>query len=98
MFVVSCSFGIFVTAKPIDVAPPAIQKHFEPFKDKLELRYDDNYLYVGSNGLPDHPMMIGIKAWLQQVPLPQPYAGRNAWQIPLHPKLADKPISATGFW
>ena len=72
---------------------PAIQKHFEPFKDKLELRSDDDYLYVGSNGFPDHPMMIGIKAWQQQVPLPQPYTGKNAWQIPLHPKLADKPIS-----
>jgi hypothetical protein len=73
--------------------PPAL-KHFEPFKDKLELRTDDDYLYVGSNGFPDHPMMIGIKAWQQQVPLPQPYTGKNAWQIPLKPRLADKPISA----
>jgi hypothetical protein len=74
--------------------PPAIQKHFEAFRNKLELRSDDDYLYVGSNGFPDHPMMVGIKAWQQQVPLPQPYTGRNAWRIPLHPKLADKPISA----
>ena len=73
---------------------PTAQKHFEPFKDKLELRADDDYLYVGSNGFPDHRMMIGIKAWQQQVPLPQPYTGKNAWRIPLKPQLADKPISA----
>ena len=75
-------------------APPAIQKHFEPFKNKLKFRSDDRYFYVESNGLPDHPMMIGIRSWQQQVPLPQPYTGRNAWQIPLHPRLAEKPISA----
>lgn len=77
-----------------DKTVPAIQKHFEPFKDKLELKADDKYLYVGSNGLPDHPMMVGIRAWQQQVPLPQPYTGNNAWRIPLKPVLADKPISA----
>jgi len=39
-------------------------------------------------------MMIGIRSWQQQVPLPQPYTGRNAWQIPLNPRLAQQPISA----
>lgn len=38
--------------------------------------------------------MVGIKSWQQQVPLPQPYTGKNAWRIPLRPVLADKPISA----
>ncbi len=80
-------------ATPADKPAPAAQKHFEPFKDKLELRSDDDTLYVGSSGFPDHPMMVGIRAWQQQVPLPQPYTGKNAWQIPLKPRLADKPIS-----
>ena len=39
-------------------------------------------------------MMVGIKSWQQQVPLPQPYNGNNAWQIPLHPVVAENPISA----
>ncbi len=73
---------------------PLAQKHFEPFKDKLQLRSTKDYLFVGSNAFPDHPMMIGITAWQQQVPLPQPYTKTNSWRIPLHPKLADKPISA----
>ncbi len=81
-------------AAPDDKKVPPTQKHFEPFRDKLELRSDDNFVYVGSNGFPDHPMMIGITAWQQQVPLPQPYTGKNSWQIPLKPRLADKPISA----
>jgi phosphatidylethanolamine-binding protein (PEBP) family uncharacterized protein len=73
---------------------PAIQAHFEPFRDKLQFRTDDRWFYVESNGMPDHPMMVGITAWQQQVPIPQAYTGRNAWQIPLHPTFADKPVSA----
>jgi hypothetical protein len=38
--------------------------------------------------------MIGIRAWQQQVPLPQPYVGDNAWRIPLEPVPAKKPASA----
>ena len=72
----------------------AIQKHFEPFADKIKFRSDQNYFYVESNGMPDHPMMIGIRAWQQQVPLPQPYIGSNSWRIPLHPKMAANPVSA----
>lgn len=39
-------------------------------------------------------MMVGITAWQQQVPIPQPYTGANAWQIPLHPVMAVEPMSA----
>lgn len=87
------AFVSAATGRETDSPAPAIQKHFEAFK-KLELRSDADYLYVGSDGFPDHPMMKGIKAWQQQVPLPQAYTGKNAWQIPLKPVLADKPISA----
>lgn len=86
---------ISVIAVAQDSKPkPAIQSHFEPFKDKLKFRSDEKWFYVESNGMPDHPMMVGITAWQQQVPLPQSYTGRNAWQIPLFPKLSDKPVSA----
>lgn len=82
-------------ASPADDAQAAaVQKHFEPFKDKVKVRADDRYLHVESNGMPDHRMMVGITAWQQQVPIPQAYTGRNAWQIPLAPKFADKPVSA----
>jgi hypothetical protein len=74
--------------------PPAILADFQAFKDKLRFRWTENYFFIDSTGLPDHPMMIGITNWQQQVPLPQPYTGKNAWQIPLKPKLAEKPISA----
>lgn len=74
--------------------PPTIAADFMAFKDKLKLRWSASHLFVESNGLPDHPMMIGITNWQQQVPLPQAYTGKNAWQIPLKPKLAEKPISA----
>jgi hypothetical protein len=73
---------------------PQIQKAFEPFADRVKFRSDKNYFYIESNGMPDHPMMIGIRAWQQQVPLPQPYTGSNAWRIPLHPKMAANPVSA----
>ncbi|MFN9347283.1 MAG: YHYH protein, partial [Planctomycetota bacterium] len=73
---------------------PAIFEHFKPFEKTLGLRWDSDYFYVESNGIPDHPMMVGITAWQQQVPLPQAYTGRNAWRIPLHPKPAQQPMSA----
>ncbi|MCA9078692.1 MAG: hypothetical protein KDA93_26950, partial [Planctomycetaceae bacterium] len=72
-------------AAPESEEPPLIHRHFTPFKDSLGLRWDERFYYVESNGLPDHPMMIGITAWQQQVPLPQSYTGNNAWRIPLHP-------------
>ncbi len=93
MMLVLGSFTMVSSGNEFKAVPP-IQKHFEAFKDKLEFRSDDDYFYVGGNGFPDHPMMVGIRNWQQQVPLPQPYTGKNAWRIPLNPKVADKPISA----
>ena len=74
-------------------APP-ILKHFEPFEEKLKFRWDKEFFYVESNGMPDHQMMVGITAWQQQVPIPQRYTGTNAWRIPLHPSPAKNPMSA----
>ncbi len=76
-------------AKPM----PLIGEHFQPFASTLNLRWDDDYFFVGSNGMPDHPMMIGIRSWQQQVPIPQKYFGDNAWRIPLHPVPAKRPMS-----
>ena len=64
---------------------------FQLFAPKVACRSDDRFLYVESNGMPSHPMMIGITAWQQQVPLPQRYGGANAWQIPLNPTPAASP-------
>ncbi|WP_236622076.1 YHYH protein [Novipirellula maiorica] len=72
---------------------PAIGEYFKPFQKALQLHWDKNFLYVGSNGLPEHPMMIGIRAWQQQVPLPQKYIADNAWRIPLYPVPAKNPMS-----
>lgn len=69
---------------------------FDPFArlKAITTRADDRYVYVDSNGIPAHPMMIGITAWQQQVPIPQKYTGDNAWRIPVHPVPAEKPVSA----
>jgi hypothetical protein len=60
----------------------------------VKTRADDKFVYVESDSMPDHIMMVGITAWQQQVPLPQPYSGDNAWRIPLHPIPAKNPLSA----
>jgi phosphatidylethanolamine-binding protein (PEBP) family uncharacterized protein len=73
---------------------PDIEAAFRPFAASLQLRRDADYFYVGSNGLPDHRLMKGIRAWQQQVPLAQKYFGDNAWRIPLHPVPAQVPASA----
>ena len=69
---------------------------FEGFAPKVSVRWDEKFLYVESNGLPSHNMMVGITAWQQQVPLPHSYVGDNAWRIPLHPVVAKVPASIKG--
>ena len=75
--------------------PEAMRKPFEAFRaDGVSVRAEGDFLLVDSTAFPRHPMMVGITAWQQQVPLPQPYTGRNAWRLPLAPALAAKPVSA----
>ncbi|YCM42281.1 YHYH protein [Verrucomicrobiaceae bacterium 227] len=70
---------------------------FAPYRPKVQVRWDDQWFYIESNGIPAHDMMTGITAWQQQVPVPQNYYGNNAWQIPLNPQPAAKatPVSTT---
>lgn len=72
---------------------PELAELFAPYSKTVNTRFDRKYLYVESNGMPDHPMMIGITAWQQQLPLPQAYTGSNAWRIPLNPVPAKTPMS-----
>jgi len=92
------------TASTLNLAAAAVAnaanapKEAKPFLafQRLELKWDRDFLFVGSNGLPDHNMMVGITAWQQQVPLPQAYFGGNAWRIPLHPVPAKTPAIVEG--
>src|SRR3569623_854380 len=74
---------------------PRTAKPFLPFT-RLDLRAEGGFLYVGSDGMPDHGMMTGITAWQQQVPLPQSYFNDNAWRIPLNPVAARQPTMIKG--
>lgn len=78
------------------LADVAIAEAFAPFEklEAIQTHRDAGFFFVEGQGVPDHPLMIGIRAWQQQVPLPQPYVGDNAWQIPLEPVPAKKPASA----
>lgn len=78
------------------VKAPQAAASFNAFASSVKTRWDDQYLYVESDGLPAHNMMVGITAWQQQVPLPQPYLGDNAWRVPLHPVPAQNPVSIRG--
>ncbi len=70
-----------------------IDSAFNVFKPAISTRWDDNYFYVASTGIPNHNMMIGITNWQQQVPITQPYNGTNSWSIPLQPVYAAIPLS-----
>lgn len=69
-----------------------MQSFFEKFNG-VTTHSDENYLYISSDGLPSHDMMVGITNWQQQVPINQNYKGNNSWAIPLHPKMAENPLS-----
>lgn len=77
-------------------APAAPGPHdvFARFAPRVSTRRDARYLWVESDGMPAHRMMVGITAWQQQVPLPQRYVGSNGWPIPLEPVPAKLPLSA----
>lgn len=78
--------------------PPLLAKAFLPFAAKVKVHFDARWLYIESDGMPDHEMMTGIRAWQQQVPLPQPFTGDNAWQVPIKPVPSAMPMSVkTGF-
>jgi len=92
---VASRFLLTANAKPKRPEGTDVAKAFEPFVDlkAISVRSDDRYFFVESNGIPDHPLMVGIRAWQQQVPLPQKYTGDNAWQIPLEPVPASNPLT-----
>ena len=87
-----------VQVRPDGDKAPEVAKAFEAFVKlkAIKTRWDDRFFYIESNGIPAHPMMVGITAWQQQVPLPQKYFGENSWQIPLHPIPAKNPQSTKG--
>lgn len=67
---------------------------FDAFADSVKVFRDADTWMIESNGMPSHNMMVGIKSWQQQFPLPQPYQGSNAWQLPAAPLMAKTPLSA----
>ena len=81
---------IAATGQPGPENRPAQAAAFAAFAPQVRVRWDQRWLFVESNGLPAHNMMVGITAWQQQVPLPQNYTGANAWQIPLAPVPATR--------
>ena len=81
--------GLHETGQGAVMAQP-----FQAFLPHVNTYSDQEFLYVDSSSMPHHPLMVGITVWQQQVPLPQPYVGANAWRIPLKPVPAKTPISA----
>lgn len=74
---------------------PEMAQAFAPFRDRLGISWDENFLYLEGNGLPDHPMMKGIIAWQQQVPIPHDFTGENRFKLPLDPDYQEEPGELT---
>lgn len=79
--------------RSFEFAPETVARTFQPFRDDVQVRWDERHFYVESNGMPDHTLMVGIRAWNRQVPIPQSYRGDNSFRFPLRPRFADKPVS-----
>lgn len=88
---IECLLFAALMTRPEAETPPQAES-FERFED-VSVRWDDTYLYIESDGLPSHPMMVGIRSWNQQVPIPHPYTGRNAFRIPLEPRPLETPVA-----
>ena len=71
---------------------------FEKFAPSVSVICDETYMYVSSNGIASHSMMVGITGWNQQVPLPMLVSDSLAqmWRFPLKPVAAASEIATTG--
>jgi len=69
---------------------PGLARAFAPFRETLGISWDDEFLYVEGNGLPNHPMMAGITAWQQQVPIPHDFTGEHRFKLPLNPQYLEE--------
>ena len=95
LLIISASVTLFGFTKGLmktSTDPLFVNSAFAPFKPEVNTRYDANYFYVESLGLPTHLMMATITGWQQQYPIPQCYVGTNAWSIPLNPVKATTPV------
>ena len=71
-----------------------IAESVAPFHDVgVSYRWDDEYFYLESDGLPEHDVFVGITSWQQQISLPQNYSSNNSFRLPLNPEISDSPIS-----
>ncbi len=68
---------------------PKSAQAFAKFDKTLGISWDDEFLYIEGNGLPDYPMMKGITAWQQQVPIPHDFTGENRFKLPLNPTVIE---------
>lgn len=81
-------------ASPSDATTDDSLAGFDDFAETVRAFTSGDVWMVECNGMPAHQMMTGITSWQQQFPVPQPYTGANAWQIPRIPELSDEPVSA----
>lgn len=86
----------FIKAQASDALCQERVAKFAAAGNLASVHCEDGYLIVESNGLAQEQMMVGITAWQQQVPLPQPYTGRNAFRIPLVPVPSSTPARTSG--
>ena len=73
--------------------PEIVARPIRVFAGNVNVRWDEEYFYVESNSMPRHRMMVGVRAWNRQVPIPQPYFGDKAIRFPLRPRFAENPMS-----
>jgi len=62
-------------------------KYFSANKVSIDER--EKYVHISSDGIPKGKLMVGIKSWQQQVPLPQKYSQNNAWHLTKTPSASS---------
>lgn len=85
------------SASPDHASAPGIPTPvagFDTFSEFVTTYRDGDEWVVECKSLPNHPLMVGIRNWQQQVPIPQSHLGQNAWRLPVLPTIAVRPLSA----
>lgn len=70
---------------------PDTARAFANMQDEVAVSWDDAWVYIRTDSIPQHRMMVGIKAWNQQVPIRHDLE----FKLPIKPRLRDTPGPTT---
>lgn len=85
----SCTYQFSYSESPNANDVNVMSAAFAPYAPHVSTSSNGTTFYVEADAIPNHDMMTGITAWIDQFPVYQKMSGNNSWQIPIAPSYSD---------